>query len=433
MNWRFIKAFPKYAIVLGVLVLSTGLFAAWWWFKYSKPRWGFAPPDPKVVEAIRQKAASLPEKLGWLALVGTDLYDISSGELIFKNWIGGIPQRLFYHPDSNRLMVQVERGIMRFGLDGKQDGVMGVDSPPAFTHDGKLAIYVKNGDVWVADVDWTNFRFANERQATKYGQFNAPFFAANVILGSEKACVVRHQNKLLRVDLLNGDLQPMRVPISVPGKRRSPDGQMVFGADGDEFFVYDVGEVAVRTFPKGRDNAADFQWLSNDACAVVLAGKRVSVYDRKKNTISEVATLPFPCNTIAGPSPDGRYVLCASRQGIAAIDVVEKRAENLGTAAQTYGWVSDDTLLYSRDVPDMSTRGTWLRTMGNPERQVMGEPYVFGRDGIAAVALMRELNLVVFATKDALFRMKPDGSELREVAKLARPAARIQAVEIWGK
>ena len=46
---------------------------------------------------------------------------------------------------------------------------------------------------------------------------------------------------------------------------------------------------------------------------------------------------------------------------------------------------------------------------------------------------MRELGVVVFATRDALFRMKTDGTELREIAKLNQPVGRIQAVEMWGK
>ncbi|MDP1591913.1 MAG: hypothetical protein Q8M07_29405, partial [Prosthecobacter sp.] len=60
MNWRIIKAFPKYAIALGVVVLSTGLFGTWWFFKRSMPRWEFAKPDPAVVAEIKKKADALP-------------------------------------------------------------------------------------------------------------------------------------------------------------------------------------------------------------------------------------------------------------------------------------------------------------------------------------------------------------------------------------
>ena len=102
MNWKLIKAFPKFVIVAGVFVLSTGLFGFWWMSRKApqaraeaKPstapeRQNDLPePEPKVPPHV---VAALPAKMGWLALVGSDLYDISTGELIIPNWIGGAPQ-----------------------------------------------------------------------------------------------------------------------------------------------------------------------------------------------------------------------------------------------------------------------------------------------------------------------------------------------------
>lgn len=434
MNWRLIKAFPKYAVVIGVLVISTGLFAAWWWWRYSftKSDWDKRSAERKA--HIAKTAASLPQKMGWLALVGPDLYDISTGELLFANWLNGVPQRLFYQPETNRLMAQTERGVIRFALDGSKDGTMGEDSPPSFTHDGRLAIYVKDGDVWIADTDWKNFRFTNQRQVTKIGQFNAPFFAANIMMGSEKAIIVRQQGKQVRINLLTGDVRPINIPLGDLVKRRSPDGRFLVGDEPKNIYAFDVEAADAYNFPtNSRDRLVDYQWLGYDRCAFIVAGKGVGLYDRTKNAVEEVCALPFQCNKMAGPSPDGRFVLCASRQGIVVVDCENKTAENFGTPAQHFDWVSADTLIYSRDVPDMSVRGTWLRPMGANERLVTGDPYAFGRDGIGAVAVMREVGIVLFATKTALFRMKPDGSELREVARLSKAAGRIQAVETWGK
>ena len=433
MNWRILKAFPKYAIAIGVVLLSTGLFGAWWFFKRTMPRWEFAKPDPAVVAEIKKKADALPDKLGWLALVGGDLYDISTGEVIFKNWLRGIPMRVFYYPESRHLMVQAERGIMRFGLDGKQDGVMGVETPPAFTNDGSQAMYVKDGDIWIAGIDWTAFKFINERQATKYGQFNALYFSVNVSLASDNACLVKQQNTLLRVDLRTGDLQQVKLPLHYNMKRRSPDCQMMVGEDDGKFFVYDINKPEAGLFPSTGGKVLDIQWLNNDRCAFITGSKTVSVFDRKKNTVEEVATLPFDCQKITDPSLDGRYVLCDNGRAVVVVDVEKKTAENLGIEANHIGWVSHDTLMYAREIPDMKLRGTWLRTIGSEAHRVLEHPYLVGYDSAAAVALMRELGVVVLATRDTVFRMKPDGSELRELAKLKQPVGRIQAVEMWGK
>lgn len=433
MNWRVVKAFPKYAIAFGLVLISTGLFGTWWFFKRSMPRWEFAKPDPAKVEEVRQKAASLPSRLGWLALVGTDLYDISSGELLFRNWLRGMPLRIFYYPDTRCLMVQAERGIMRFGLDGKQDGVMGVETPPAFTNNGSQAMYVKDGDIWIAGIDWSAFKFINERQATRYGQFNAPFFSANVSLASDNACLVRQQNTLLRVDLSTGDLQQVSLPLHYNMKRRSPDCQMMLGYDDGKVFAYDINKPEASMHPGDGGKVSDVQWLSNDRCAFIVGGKIVRVFDRKKNMVEEVAALPFACQKITDPSLDGRYVLCSNGRALVLVDCEKKTAENLGIEANHVGWVSHDTLMYAREIPDMKLRGTWLKTIGSEAHRVLEQPYLVGYDSVAAVALMRELGVVVIATRNALFRMKPDGSELREIAKLSQPAGRVQAVEMWGK
>lgn len=115
------------------------------------------------------------------------------------------------------------------------------------------------------------------------------------------------------------------------------------------------------------------------------------------------------------------------------MDLRAKTAREFGLPAQHFGWVSGDTLIYTRDVPDTATRGVFLQTMGERERQVLGDPYTVGRDGGAAVCPMLQIGEVVFGTRNALYRMKPDGSELKEIAQLRRPVGRIQAVEFWGE
>ncbi|WP_395745109.1 hypothetical protein [Prosthecobacter sp.] len=433
MNWRILKAFPKYVIALGVVVLSTGLFGIWWWLKRPAPYKESTKtgPVPALVASTKAKADALPAKLGWLALVGSDLYDISTGELLFKNWLKGIPLRVFYYPESRNLMVQAERGIMRFGLDGKQDGVMGVDTPPAFTNDGSQAMYVKDGDIWVAGIDWTAFKFVNERQATRYGQFSAPYFSANLPLASEKACLVNQQNKLLRVDLSTGDLKQMKLPLQYNMKRRSPDCKIMLGEEEGQLFVFDIDKTEAAMFPNTTGRVSDYQWLNNEACAI-LSGKTLRIFDRSSGKIGAIA-LPIDCQRISMPSLNGRYVLCAGSSGQVQVDLKTKKAERVDIQGNHFAWVNDDTFIFSREIPDMKLRGTWLKTIGSEPQRVMEEPYPVGYDKSAPVALMRELGVVVFATRNALFRMKTDGTELREIAKLNQPVGRIQAVEMWGR
>jgi hypothetical protein len=438
--WRFFKPFPKYAIALTLFFGSSALFVIWWLAR--SPVQQSLPVQQAIVAAehaldakrqeVAEKAASLPERLGWLVLVGNDLYDISTGELIFKDFLEGMPpKRLFYQKSTNRLMAQYERGIYRFKADGTRDGFLGEGAAPAFTHDGKMAMFVKDGDVHIAEVNWREFAFSNPRQVTRIGKFTPEHFAANTVIGSENALVVRNQPGVFRIDLRTGDIRQIRLLLDGMVKRRSPDGRMLIG-DARNIYVYDVEAEDAYNFPESRWRAVDFQRLSNDACAFIVASRSVSVYDRKKNTIEEICQLPVECSQLVGPSPDGRYVLCIGRKGIVIVDMKEKRAEDFGTPAHNLAWVGPDTMFYSRNVPDCTIRGTWLRKVGEQEKLVMSEPYHFGRGESLAVDALSEIGVVVFTTRDALFRMNSDGTELKEVAKLRKPAESVLAVKTWG-
>jgi hypothetical protein len=41
------------------------------------------------------------------------------------------------------------------------------------------------------------------------------------------------------------------------------------------------------------------------------------------------------------------------------------------------------------------------------------------------------LEIVIFATKHGLSRMKPDGTELVELLKLAQPPSQVLAIQTW--
>lgn len=438
MYLRLLKAAPKWVIVFAVIVSSTGLFAGWWMLRTSQgPRQavlnnGSVVALPTVTEEVQRKAAKLPEQLGWLALVGNDLYNIQTGELIFENWLGGIPQRLFYQKETNRLMAQTERGVIRFALDGSKDGMLGDPAaPPAFTHDGKQAQFIRNGDVWVADVDWRGFRFVNERQVTKLGQFNGAFFSQNVLMGTEKAILVKVQNQLVRVDLLTGAVEPQRIPLNDLNKRRSPNGRYLIGEDGKSVYVYDVEASTAKSFPKGRDRVNDWQWLSDTACGIILGAKAVAVYDGKQGNIRQVAGLSFACNRLVAPSPNGNYAICYGARGMLIVEFSTGKVIPFGTPVQDLNWIDEETLIYCRDVPNTNLRGTWLKTVTGKDRRAMSEPYLTGDDN-ASFALIHEASLILFATRTALFSMKFVSSECREVVKLAKPMLRIQAAETWG-
>ena len=236
-------------------------------------------------------------------------------------------------------------------------------------------------------------------------------------------------NKLLRINLETGDVKPTQISLNGIAKRKSPDGKSVVGLERGQFFCYDVDTEDTKTVPVGRGAINDFQWLDNDHCAAIAAGKAVILYDRAKNTLNDIAALPGHCSRIGEPSPDGRFAFCAGIGAGVLVDFKEKTAVPVAAGAGT-SWVTNNTFAFSREVPDSELRGMWLQTAGQGERRISPEPYLVSKTG-AELMKLQSLGLVVFVTKHGLSTMKPDGTALAQLAPLANAPSHVLGIELW--
>lgn len=428
MIWALLKRVPKYALVAIVIVGSTVAFGVWWFMHSAKK--AFYEGHPVPAEDIGNKLAAIEEKRGRLLLVDNDLYDLDSGAVIFKGWLKeGMPQKLFYDVNAKKFLAQYERGFVRYDLRGAVDATLVQKSKPAFSDDYKWMVYAKDKDVWRADLDWKELKLVNEKKLTAIEQFNELYFADNLFLGTEKTLVVRNMNKLLRINLETGDVKPTRISLLEIAKRKSPDSKRVVGLENGQFYCYDVDSDDAKTIPVGRGAINDYQWLGNDQCVAIAAMKTVILYDRPKHALTEIAALPSQCFKVGEPSPDGRFVFCVGRGNGVLVDLKKKTAVPV-TGGAGISWVSNDTFAFSREVPDSELRGMWLQTVGEGERRVSPEPYLVSRTG-AELMPVKSAGIVLFVTKHGLSKMKPDGSELEQLAPLANPPARVLAIDDW--
>jgi hypothetical protein len=426
MSWRWVKAFPKFALVFLLLIGSTLAFG-FWWYVLRTPKFTIRT---QPVEDRSRKAGLVETKMGRLIVVDNELYDVDSGELIFRDWLKkGMPVKLFWEAESKTLLAHYPLAFVRYGLDGSEKASLFLKHPFAIADDYKWIVFAKDRDVWRADIDWKNLTLKDERKVTSIGQFNDQYFAENIVLGSEKTLVVRNLNQLLRVSLDSGEVHPTKIPMPEIGKRRSPDGRYLVGIQNGQFYCYDVDSDESKAIQVGRGAINDYQWLGNDRCVVIAAMKAVFLYDRAKHTLTEVAALPSPCHKIGEPSPDGRFVFCVGRGVDILVDLKSKTAVPV-KGGQGIAWVSNDTFSYSREIVDSTLRGTWLQTVGQEERRVSPEPYLVGNHG-GFIMLLPSGGLVVFATKQGLSRMKPDGSEVMEWAKLFKAPGRVLGIQEW--
>jgi hypothetical protein len=426
---RLVRQFPKWAFVATLLMVSTALFSFWWFTRSGKKT---ARPQA-AVEDVGPKLALIASKWDRLVLVDNDLYDLDSGQVVFRNWLqDGVPLRLFYDATAKKIVAEYERGFIHYSLDGREEVRLAQTNKAVFSNDLKWAVFAKEKEVWRADIDWQAFKFTNERKVTSIEQFNEANFADNVVLLAQQTLVVRNFNALLRVNLETGSVKPMRIPLNNIGKRRSPDGKWVVGVQGVQFYCYDVDADDAKRIPIGRNAMTDFQWLGNDKCLGLAAGKAVVLYDRLSHSLTEVAALPFSCFRLGDPSPAGRFVFAAGgidgRNG-ALVDLEKKTAERVSGGAGI-AWVSNDTFAFSREVPDSDLRGTWLQTAGQAERRVSPEPYLVTNGG-AQLLVLPIPNLVVYVTHHQLTRMNSSGTGLSEMTALSRPPSRTLGIQKW--
>lgn len=426
---RFFRQSPKWVLVLGVLIVSTALFAFWWVRHSAKPSFSKKP----AVEDIGPKLALIESNWNRLLLVDNDLYDLDSGKLIFRKWLkNGAPFRLYFDADKKKLVAQYEQGLVRYNLDGSEEAQLVHKEKVAFSDDHKWAVFARAKEVWRADVDWDAFKFTNEKKITSIEQFYETYFVENIQIGTDKTLIVRNMNALLRVNLQTGNVKPTRIPLGDIGKRRSPDSKWVVGTVNGQFYCYDVDADDAKTIPVGRVSVNEFQWLGNDRCLGLAAGKAVVVYDRLANRLTELVALPFPCFKMGEPSPDGRFIFCIGGIGGsigALVDTMQKTASRVIGGAGIE-WVSKDTFASSREVPDSDLRGTWLQIAGQPEKRISPEPYLAGKAG-GMIMPLPAAGVAVFVTKHGLFKMTPDGTELVLLTQLSAPPSRLLGIQPW--
>ena len=419
--WNLLKLFPKFALVAAVLILSTGLFAVWWSNRSPKQAPSGAEVSAKA-DTSRQEA-EIEREFGKLVLADNDLYNIETGECLFKNWLkGGMPLALFFDPGTKKLIARYEKGFVRYNPDGSEDASILQAAPIAVMPDGKTILFVKGGDIWRANIDRRAFKLTDEKQVTSIGEFMDRDFAESILMETEKTLLVRNKNQLLRVNLDTGETHWAKFP-PVNLKQRSPDGKYLVGDQGGKFFCYDLDTDNAQTIELGkRVGMTDYLWLDDKRCACIENGAVVKLYDRESNALNAVAELPVKCRHIVLPSPDGRFAFCANDGGKGVLVDFQKRTANPVQGGSGMAWVDGKTFMFSRDVQDSGLRGTWMQAPGEPERRVSPQPYFVYRKGSSLLPLGK---IVVFIGKNNLMKIAADGTGLKEAGNMAATPSRL--------
>lgn len=437
-RWRFIKQFPKIALVLGVFVISTGLFGFWWYFKRPQIHRGAVVTEDTAKAKVAELADTIPSMVGNLLVVDGDLYQLDSGKLLQKSWLKeAMPMELFLDAESKKLIARYDKGLARFTLDGNRDAVISERYGLAINDQLDFVTYAKDKDVWKAAIDFREFKLVQEQRVTTTAGFMEQFFTDNIILGTDKVLIVRNMNQLLRVNLITGEVTSTRIPLTGLRNQRSPDDGLLVGVSNERrlqrFFAYNLEEDEAKYFDlEPRVRVTAFAWANKNTCAFLISGVGLSVYNREKQEIVHVARLPFQAGEMVNPSPSGRYIFCANFTEQVLVDIEQKQIVTLEPLAQCYAWIADDVLLCARDVPDTNLRGTWLKQIGKEEVRVSMEPYTFARRGVeSSVKAIKEAGVVFFSTRDGIFKVELGDARAQMFAPLSKPLTRFVYIEKW--
>lgn len=414
MNWSLIKQFPKYAIAVGLLLFSTVFFGLWWMLRSSSTE--------AIVEVAPLSIAELNEKMGGLVLVGNDLYEVVSGQLIAKNWLeGGPPPNIFYNKKTERLFSAAPAGFVQFSLAGKRLATLEVPSTLVVTDDLKTIFYAKAKDIWRAEVDFTDFKLINEHQITRMGTFYDRLFSDNLCMMSKKFLLFRNQNQLLRINIETGDVKPAQVSGVDLVRARSPDGQILLGMEGMNFFIYDLDGDEKKTSPVGLKAVTDYQWLDNNQCVLAVRDKGVALFDRSSSFVGPVQSLPIRSYRLGVASADQQSILCYNHQAGAVINLKTGVSELLPAGAQGIIWPDGESYLYACHIQDSDLRGTWIKTWGKDPQRLTPEPYLISRAGEALAMTFANSGHIIFINRQGLCRVKQDGSHFVVISPDRQP------------
>jgi hypothetical protein len=437
MWWRFIKSLPKVALIVGVFVVSTGLFLYWYYFRSPEKMLLNMLTQQQNEKVVQEQAVKVEQHIGRVVLLDDDVYDLDTGEPIFQRWLrDGTPLRVYYDAENKKMVAFYGGGFVRYAMTGDEETRLAQKFPMWFYADFSSVLFAKDKDIWRADVDWNGWKLVNEKQVTSIKQINEAYFSKNIVLATQKTLLLHNGFQLLHVGLETGQVKPSKFSLQKLSRRRSPDSKHVVGLERGQLYCFDVDEDETKTLPVGRVAFSSYQWIGNDRCLLIESEKAVMIYDRLKHTLSEVAALPEKCDKFGETSPNGRLVFCIGRKGVVLVDIDGKKAEAI-SGGKGIGWVNEDSFAYSRETPDSELRGTWMQKPGGKERRIWAEPYVPARSG-KSVLPIKSAGLVVFVTKEGVMRMKPDGTEIQVVKNLAvipgravQLPSRLQEIVTW--
>ena len=386
INLRYwLNSFPKWAIAIGIVIISTAVFAIWWLGRKDLN-------DPEMERLAEDAQAVLDASLvadldidpQTMFVSGRQIYQFEDGAVVpiheiqfgFRRSLSPIAE-LVYREENFILGDRLT--YYSFHKNGRLKGEFALPNGYV-TRDLRHVIYAYNGDLHRGEIDWYKPEFANPQQITQLGYFEARRFASNLRAATGNALLYQTpQHGLVHVNLHTGEAERVMLPVNF---RQSPDGSILIGdavtgnvASPVQLLVFDIDKKELKQFPlASRMNQGESIWLDLSRC-LFACGAQLYLYDHAKPG-TDILYSGGRRIKLLHPSLGQRYALLNDYQaGLVLIEIASKKTIAIPTMPLTgFEWLSDDAAILVADVPDSQHRGSWFYKIGSEPKRILPQP-----------------------------------------------------------
>jgi hypothetical protein len=377
MKWLRIAAkFPKWVIAGTFLFGSIGGFMLWWQLR--RPH-GSAQPVAAVVHLPRKLT---PFKPADVVLCGNTLVDISTGEIIAREWLQGfgerIPKIVKVLPDERLVLVEGDSGIvLAFDFDGNAKPQLQANGKPvgagAFSDGGRDVVFAREGNLWRGKGNWLASKVESVQRVTDTGYFREEIFRSPWLWTGD-ALFVTCLGRVQRINLPDGRIEPQKVNLAEIIHGVSPDHKLVLlpvGLKGLEVIDLTTSEI----FPQVTgQHVNNLLWLTPTRAVVQVGQTELGLYDHTTKKLAGIFKSRDPIRLLAGASPDGECFILATAKAAGFFDLKANRLQPFAMPADHLEWLSADTLLVSSPTADTAQRGMWLVHRDGKSEHVLNQP-----------------------------------------------------------
>jgi hypothetical protein len=295
-------------------------------------------------------------------------------------------------------------------------------------------LWVKDQDIWAADVDWKTGSYKNERQLTQLGTFNArngiPFthwYGDWMILFLTPKCYL--------LNTKTGELQAMIEGADCYNDLRgmaSPDARYLFL----NHQILDMKNRSMKPMTYDGRNPFWYFWKSNHELLFLSPLSKAVVIDMETGVRKELFNVKeigepryhfqqqaktshrfstrgtyfvFVEKEYARPLPRYSLVIGDTKTGI-RIEPEIQLYTSTGQIMFNMVWTTDGSFIYSTE-GDALTQGTWFYDMHHKTHKRI-TPYIANQ-----IILLDQAKTVVFTANNHVFTCNEDGSNLVQMSK----------------